>query len=897
MHPLPPPQRGGSAAQANDQQRPPAAPTQTQSTPEVPQSENTTSQHKNRRRHRGGKKKKAKARRQSFIAPSDIGSADYHDESGGENRNRNTGIDHAIMEASGAGDRDGVRRRDFYQRKRTYSNDSLDSETLFNDHREQPSMRPRRDSRLLPGMFSSGLSKSVGGNGFKSPGFAKNATSPGIRPQSRGNGGREDFAGIDENDDANDRTPLISGHQQHRISDNAPNYGLYKKDSHSSSASSRTRTIKRRGTDKTGTSFPSQPEYDVNNPPSRPASPAYDDPADVMVGTDNFLPRSLESRRTQGMGSRDALIDIDEDLLDDNEPNSAPPSPRLRPEGIQRHRSHQRPGEEDVCFPEELSDMAEEDLHPTVSNLSRPRRHRRRAWPKLWVLDEWSYHEKEMRDGERRTKKVNEPVLVNGRLRPRNSMWRREVEEAPYRYTYFNEEFESTIHAQTISELVQEGGSFRELFIPDPPEIIESSESSESEEEQPPPQAASRAMSPNADSTSGVPLSTLNSRLDGLVKPSGSREGSGKASRVSGEATPQQQSQTPEPKQKKYGPRPTFWLDMRVLCKTFGIHALTSEDIMMQEAREKVELFRNYYFINYRTFEQDPNSEDYLEPVNMYVCVFRHGIITFHFNQTPHPANVRRRIRQLTDYLILSADWISYAIIDDITDVYQPLITGIEEEVDDIDEIILNALSSTNELAGESDNFAPAVGTGKEKKADPNKPWSEKDEAPPPTSPSGITVLRRIGECRKKTTSLYRLLGQKADVIKGFAKRCNEQWEVAPRSEIGLYLGDIQDHIITMSANLAHYETSLSRAHSNYLAQVNIRMGERQESTADILGKLTVIGTIVLPMNVICGMWGMNVMVPGQEVENLYWFWGITAFMGCFAICCYLWCKKVYKIV
>lgn len=39
---------------------------------------------------------------------------------------------------------------------------------------------------------------------------------------------------------------------------------------------------------------------------------------------------------------------------------------------------------------------------------------------------------------------------------------------------------------------------------------------------------------------------------------------------------------------------------------------------------------------------------------------------------------------------------------------------------------------------------------------------------------------------------LYRLLGNKADVIKGFAKRCNEQWEVAPRSEIGLYLGDIQ---------------------------------------------------------------------------------------------------------
>lgn len=67
-------------------------------------------------------------------------------------------------------------------------------------------------------------------------------------------------------------------------------------------------------------------------------------------------------------------------------------------------------------------------------------------------------------------------------------------------------------------------------------------------------------------------------------------------------------------------------------------------------------------------------------------------------------------------------------------------------------------------------------------------------------------MLRHVGECRKKVMGLYRLLGTKADVIKGFAKRCNEQWEVAPRSEIGLYLGDIQDHIVTMTGNLSHYE-------------------------------------------------------------------------------------------
>jgi len=51
-------------------------------------------------------------------------------------------------------------------------------------------------------------------------------------------------------------------------------------------------------------------------------------------------------------------------------------------------------------------------------------------------------------------------------------------------------------------------------------------------------------------------------------------------------------------------------------------------------------------------------------------------------------------------------------------------------------------------------------------------------------------------------------------------------------------------------------------------------MNERSEQTSDVLNKLSVLGTIVLPMNIICGMWGMNVKVPGQEVDSLWWFYG-----------------------
>ncbi|KAM6513356.1 CorA metal ion transporter [Fusarium falciforme] len=334
-----------------------------------------------------------------------------------------------------------------------------------------------------------------------------------------------------------------------------------------------------------------------------------------------------------------------------------------------------------------------------------------------------------------------------------------------------------------------------------------------------------------------------------------------------------------------YGERPVWWLDvlcptepeMKVLSNAFGIHPLTAEDIMLQEAREKVELFSHYYFVNFRSFCHDHNSENFWKPVDIYIVVFREGILSFHFSKTPHPANVRRRIRQLGDYLILSSDWILYVIIDDITDVFQSLIQDIEDEVDEIDDAILRLHLSAD----------------KRVKEDSSRP----DDAFTTFDPNSY-VLRRVGDCRKKVIGLYRLLGNKADVIKGVAKRCNERCEVLPWSKIGLYLSDIQDHIATMTTNLCNYEKILARSHGNYLAQINIRMNRRQEQTADVLGKLTVLGTIALLMNVITGLWGMNVWVPAQEYEgDLTWFAWITAGLLFFGVECYLIAKRVYNIV
>jgi magnesium transporter len=138
------------------------------------------------------------------------------------------------------------------------------------------------------------------------------------------------------------------------------------------------------------------------------------------------------------------------------------------------------------------------------------------------------------------------------------------------------------------------------------------------------------------------------------------------------------------------------------------------------------------------------------------------------------------------------------------------------------------------------------------------------------------SFLRKVGMVRRNVMGLMRLIGGKADVLKGFTKRCNENYKVTPRMDIGLYLGDIQDHVVTMMNSLGHFEKILSRAHSNYLGQLTIDNISQSTKVNSLLNKVTIIVSILVPMNLVCGLFGMNVQVPFRDVTNLTPFFSIV---------------------
>lgn len=305
-----------------------------------------------------------------------------------------------------------------------------------------------------------------------------------------------------------------------------------------------------------------------------------------------------------------------------------------------------------------------------------------------------------------------------------------------------------------------------------------------------------------------------------------------------------------------------WWLDMLnpseeeifAICSAFRVHPLTREDITTQETREKVELFKTYYFLCFRScYMVDPKHEDYLEPINIYAVVFREGLLTFSFCPNNHAATVRKRIGRLRDYVNLSADWICYALIDEIVDSFAPVLRELEQETDTIEDSVFTARFEDSRA-----------------------------------------MLQGIGECRKRIMALARLLGGKADVIKSFAKKCNESYAVAPRGDVGLYLSDVQDHIVTMMSNLGHFEKMLSRSHTNHLTQITLQHTEQGSRANELLGKITVLASILVPMNLVAGLFGMNVTVPGSADSHpgLGWWFGIVGVVFGLAITCLVLAKR-----
>ena len=125
--------------------------------------------------------------------------------------------------------------------------------------------------------------------------------------------------------------------------------------------------------------------------------------------------------------------------------------------------------------------------------------------------------------------------------------------------------------------------------------------------------------------------------------------------------------------------------------------------------------------------------------------------------------------------------------------------------------------------------------------------------------------FQKIGESRPTLAQFRRRLVPKREFLQLLCYRDHPLISASTK----ILLRDVYDHTIRMQEVLDVARDILAGVQSNYLAQVSNRMNE-------VMKTLSIVATIMLPLSLVTGLFGINVHVPGQEAEGNYWFFGIV---------------------
>lgn len=251
----------------------------------------------------------------------------------------------------------------------------------------------------------------------------------------------------------------------------------------------------------------------------------------------------------------------------------------------------------------------------------------------------------------------------------------------------------------------------------------------------------------------------------------------------------------------------------------------------------------------------------------------------------------------------VSPHWIAYGLMDSIVDEFFPVLEFIEDQSDELEEYLLDPLSSPEAQGASRSRMTNSrqrkqdYQTSKKKYRNQmttkigsrSKDGERMRPKPDRTVDDRSAMLSRITFNRRLVVSLGRLIAQKHQTVAALRKRViddddslhDSTWVRDPKNpkrvdsdpnhrskEIGLYLGDLQDHILSLTQALSFYDTLLSNAHSTYLGILRVGLNRTKHEQDEMIIRLYLITLIVLPMNTLIGLHSMNIHIPANGDQN-----------------------------
>lgn len=264
--------------------------------------------------------------------------------------------------------------------------------------------------------------------------------------------------------------------------------------------------------------------------------------------------------------------------------------------------------------------------------------------------------------------------------------------------------------------------------------------------------------------------------------------------------------------------------ELKFAKETFGLHPLTVEDCVNTNARPKIDQFPSYLFLILHAagFNEATSKVKTLE---LNICVGKNFLLTVHMDPIPSLKTAWERTEKNVSIMGQGSDNLLYQVIDSLVDNYFPVIDMLDSRVDKI----------------ESEVFS---------------------------NPSEDT-LEQIFSLKNDVLFLRRAISPQRETINLLAK--GDHTFINPGT--GIYFRDIGDNLMFILDTIETYRDTLTGALDAYLSNIT-------NKTNEIMKTLTVIATIMMPLTLITGIYGMNF----RNMPELSWKFGYMGAYGLMAM-------------
>ncbi len=260
---------------------------------------------------------------------------------------------------------------------------------------------------------------------------------------------------------------------------------------------------------------------------------------------------------------------------------------------------------------------------------------------------------------------------------------------------------------------------------------------------------------------------------------------------------------------------------------SFGLHSLTVEDIVNTAQRPKLEVFPDYIFFAIKLIHEDPQDQSLLVE-HISLVLGASYVISFQESEEDVFGQVRRRVREGKGRIRkMGADYLAYCLLDAVIDDYFLLIEHMEHSAEVMDD----------KLFGNSDELNISEIHGLKRKV--------------------LLVRKAVWPIRESVNSLERT---PSDLI---------------GEEVRYYLRDLCDHTVQIKDQVDVLRELLDALQETFQALVS-------HKTNEVMGVLTVMSTIFIPLSFIVGVYGMNFdVMPELHFRYGYFIvWGVMAFIA-----------------